>query len=665
MAFLLLPVITLRSQSLCTGSGQTPSSAINICSREPYVINAIPQCGTLNVPGCSDNFSYQDRNPIWFKLACYVSGSLGFTIFPADNMDNYDWQLFDISNRNPPDVFTDGSLFVASNYSTEPGETGASSDGLNEMICYGLYDRFSKMPQIIQGRQYLLMVSNREGTPNGFTLAVDGGTASITDPVEPRLQSAIQSCDGSRVIVKLNRPVRCNSISPDGSEFAISGGYTITSASSAACGLHPFTDTVVLTLNAPLPLGAYTITILNGTDGNTALDACLRHVPAGQQIPLVVSPPQPTLMDSIARPECSPARLRLQFKRAINCNSIAANGSDFIITGPQPVMISSISTSCNSGAPPRPSNSYYIDLVLTAPILTGGSYRITLVRGDDGTTLLDECGRETPEGGSLLFDLPDGVVADFTYDIRQSCQENLVSFLHPGGGSITNWDWNFGSTGTSTQQNPVQVFGATGKYNIRLVVSNGTCTDTATADFNMDNEVIASFDAPKVICPGDFLRVTNHTKGKVDVWTWNFGDGNNSNAHTPVSFVYPDNGLEATYTLQLIAHNSELNCNDTATQLIKVLSECQIAVPSAFTPNGDGLNDFLYPLNAAKAEGLEFRVFNRYGQVVFLTQDWTRKWDGTLNGKRLDTGVYIWMLSYTHKATKKKTFLRGTTLLLR
>jgi gliding motility-associated-like protein len=61
------------------------------------------------------------------------------------------------------------------------------------------------------------------------------------------------------------------------------------------------------------------------------------------------------------------------------------------------------------------------------------------------------------------------------------------------------------------------------------------------------------------------------------------------------------------------------------------VNNCYIVVPSAFTPNHDGLNDYLYPLNAYKATNLIFRVYNRMGGLVCETQDWTRKCDGTIS----------------------------------
>ena len=133
----------------------------------------------------------------------------------------------------------------------------------------------------------------------------------------------------------------------------------------------------------------------------------------------------------------------------------------------------------------------------------------------------------------------------------------------------------------------------------------------------------------------------------------------------PSAIQFVATGSETLYTITLIAGNTQENCRDTAKQTIRVLSNCFIAVPSAFTPNGDGLNDYLFPLNALNADNLQFSVYNRMGQLVFQTKDWTKKWDGRINGILQDTGVYAWLLSYTNHTTGEKTLQKGTTLLIR
>jgi gliding motility-associated-like protein len=169
---------------------------------------------------------------------------------------------------------------------------------------------------------------------------------------------------------------------------------------------------------------------------------------------------------------------------------------------------------------------------------------------------------------------------------------------------------------------------------------------------------------PESVCPQDTVTFINKITGPIDHWQWTFGNGNTSILQTPPTQIYPLTGLEKLYTVSLTAGNNT-GCQATATHTVKVLSACIIAVPSAFTPNNDGLNDYLYPLNAIKAENLDFKVFNRWGQLVFHSKDWTQKWDGKINGVLQATGVYIWMLDFTYRDTKQRFSLKGTSTLIR
>jgi gliding motility-associated-like protein len=88
-------------------------------------------------------------------------------------------------------------------------------------------------------------------------------------------------------------------------------------------------------------------------------------------------------------------------------------------------------------------------------------------------------------------------------------------------------------------------------------------------------------------------------------------------------------------------------------------------VPTAFTPNGDGRNDFLAPMNAVKAVDLEFRVFNRWGQLLYASSNWKQGWDGRYKGQLQPSATYVWMLRFTNRDTGKKGEQKGTAVLIR
>jgi gliding motility-associated-like protein len=662
LLFVLLTYLGVNSQP-CTTLGQNPSTAFPVCGIDTFSQSTVPYCGGTPISGPCSSDGIADYNPFWYKFTCFSAGTLGFLITPNDLNDDYDWEIFDITGHSPNDIYNNTSLFVACNWSGNKGLTGASSTGMSLQNCGGYaYPTFSEMPSLQLGHEYLLLVSHftlYTPSQNGYKLSFGGGTASITDPLLPDVSGAKSSCDATQIIVKLNKKMKCNSLAPDGSDFSISAAASvITGAAGIGCNSSFDIDSVLLTMKNPLTPGNYTVTIKNGTDGNTLLDNCDRNIPQGNNIPLVILPLEPTPMDSLIPIGCAPGSLQLVFNKNIRCNSIAANGSDFIVTGTSPVTVISAQGNCING------ESNIINVTLSGPMVSRGNYQLTLVKGSDGNTLVDECGQETPAGSTLNFTTYDTVSAAFTYRIFPGCEINTIAFDHDGRNGVNQWLWELDYSGTSDLKNPVAYFNTFGLKQITLSVSNGVCSDTVTNTISLGDELKAAFETNNLLCPEDAAAFINKSTGAITNYYWDFGDGNTSRSQTPPPLHYPILGIEKTYPVRLIVENS-IGCFDTAINNLKVLKSCYIAVPNAFTPNGDGLNDFLYPLNAYKADHLEFSVYNRIGELVFHTNDWTQKWDGRIKGNPQDSGIYVWMLKYTHHDTGIKIFQKGSTVLIR
>lgn len=659
----VLSVLIVNAQK-CTTLGQNPSTAFPVCGTSTFSQSTVPYCGGTSVPGpCSATDGLTDTNPFWYKFTCFTAGTLGFLITPNDLKDDYDWQLFDVTGRNPDDIYTDPFLFVACNWSGNTGLTGASSAGTTLVNCAGLtYPTFSSMPTLKLNHNYLLLLSHfTRYTPsqNGYALSFGGGTASITDPTPPDLQSATSSCDASFLYIRLNKKMKCASLATNGSDFTISTALaTITAATSTSCSSSFDMDSIALKLSNPLPPGNYTVTIKNGTDGNTLLDNCDRSIPVGNSLPLTILPLAPTPMDSLTTVKCAPQTLRLVFKKNIRCNTIAPDGSDFIVTGPTPVTVTGASGNCVNGV------SNIITVSLSNPIVNAGAYQIKLKVGNDGNTILDDCAQQTPAGSALNFSVKDTVSADFTYRLSAGCKIDTLQFFHDGRNGVNQWSWQLDYNGKSSLQNPVTYFNTFNTKQISLIVSNGFCNDTVTKKITLGNELKAAFETNNLLCPEDAATFIDKSIGNIISYQWDFNNGNTSVIQTPPPQNYPLFGVEKIYPIRLIVENN-IGCFDTTFQNLKVLKSCYIAVPNAFTPNGDGLNDFLYPLNAYKADNLEFKVYNRLGQLVFSTTDWTVKWDGTINGEPQDSGIFVWTLKYTNHDTGKHIFMKGSTMLVR
>ncbi|MES2374653.1 MAG: gliding motility-associated C-terminal domain-containing protein [Bacteroidota bacterium] len=671
--FLLVQMLSVKGWSqACTTLGQNPTTAFPVCGATTFVQKTVPLCSNGNVPAinCGNTKTYATANPYWYKFTCYASGTLGFVITPLNTVpEDYDWQLFDITGRDPMEVFTNSSLIVSANWAGVYGPTGASSAGPKPFGCASSptadSSTFASMPFLTVGHEYLLLISHflnvGETSEVGYNLDFSGGTASIVNPIVPTIQSAYGVCDGTRIVVKLSKKVKCSSLSADGSDFSVSGPVPISvkSALGNGCSTSFDMDSVVLSLNNILVPGTYKVTAKVGSDGNTLIDNCDNNLAVGQEASLLFVPAAPTPMDSISPVICIKDTLQLVFSKPINCSSIAADGSDFAITGPTTVNIKSAAGVCSNGV------STIIRILLTAPIRVNGNFTIRLKNGSDGNTLIDECGFVTPAGSTLPFTTKNITTADFQATVNGGCKYDTVYLTHNAYGGTTQWQWSIDGTVASTVQNPVLVSKAYGPHDVHLLVSNGLCSDTARSNFIFpDNTVKASFAVADTICPTDTLHFTDRSTANTIAWQWNFGNGVTSTLQFPAAQNYPLTGRRTNYTARLVATNN-LNCSDTAYKIFTVLASCYIAVPSAFTPNGDGLNDYLYPLNAFKADNLVFRVFNRYGQIIYESKDWTKKWDGRVNSQPQASGTYVWTLDYTNRDNGQKVALKGTTVLIR
>jgi gliding motility-associated-like protein len=660
----------------CILPGMTPDKAFPVCGSAVFHESQITNCTGPNVASKGCTIGVTSDKSFWYKFTCYQSGTLGFLISGLNKDDDYDWGIYDVTGRNPIDVFSDASLEVSVNlYGVAPPKatpfpnspTGCKAGGIGNVHCEGdatTNSPFNDMPAIIVGHEYLLMVTNwTKGSTQGYDLTFTGGTASITDPKIPALQDSRAICDGTQAVIRTNKKMKCNSLAANGSDFVLTPNVaTVIGASGFGCTTGFDVDSVILTLSNPLPPGNYTIAVKNGTDGNTIRDNCDRAIPVGESLPMIVFPQFPTPMDSVDKLGCAPDEIIVNFSkqiRFIKCNSIAANGSDFVITGTSPVAVISASGICDAnGLTP------IIKVKLSAPIQTKGTYQIRLQTGTDGNTIINECGQPTAAGTTVIFTSADTVNADFNYNIRYGCVRDTIDYFHDGRNDVNLWRWNFDGNRTSTQQNPQIVYATFGSKTAQLIVSNGTCRDTATKNIFLDNYLEAKFEAPAVVCPGDVAMFKDTSIGNVQQWLWNFGNGNTSTLKLPPSQAYAYTNAVRDVPVQLIVTNN-LGCLDTAVQLIKVPNNCFIAVPNAFTPNGDGRNDFLYPTNAYKTKDLQFRVFNRFGQLIFSSTNWQVKWDGKFKGQPADPATYVWILQYTFLDTGEKILMKGSTILLR
>lgn len=129
---------------------------------------------------------------------------------------------------------------------------------------------------------------------------------------------------------------------------------------------------------------------------------------------------------------------------------------------------------------------------------------------------------------------------------------------------------------------------------------------------------------------------------------------------TNVSPVFKG-AVEELYTIDI---KTNTGCVTVDTQLVKVIKGVDIYVPTAFTPNGDGLNELLRPTLMGVKELQYFKVYNRWGQLVFETKTKREGWNGRINGAPQTTQAVVWELQAIGVDGKTYT-QRGTSVLVR
>lgn len=285
-----------------------------------------------------------------------------------------------------------------------------------------------------------------------------------------------------------------------------------------------------------------------------------------------------------------------------------------------------------------------------------GTYKVWLVLADT-----NYC--NAPDSISLTINISDKVKASFTTDTI-SCAPYDAVFTYTGLGG-QNFLWSFGDNTTSTDKDPVHTYTNPGTYFVKLIVTDpGTCNliDSALATIVARGKPTSKFvftpNPPQSNTPVNF---TNQSFGAIR-YQWNFGDGeiiNTTKRDTAIEHAYNVGG---TYNACLIAYN-DAGCTDTscATIVAKVIPAYD--VPNAFTPNGDGINDNVN-VKGFGIKNIDWKIYNRWGTLLFQTNNLKQGWNGRVNGILQPQDVYTYILEVEFY-DGKKDLKKGDITLLR
>jgi gliding motility-associated-like protein len=321
---------------------------------------------------------------------------------------------------------------------------------------------------------------------------------------------------------------------------------TITVHPNPVAGILPSSDTVCVNENIIFSnnsVGAITYAWDFGDGGTSvAINPTYAYVAAGTYIVQLISTSPFTCSDTITTTIVVDPLPNSNFNFTIEC---VGNPTIFTDASTNAISWAWNFGDGNTSTVQNPSNMYAVS----------GTYNVTLV-----TTNIAGCTH------TIIIPVVVNDVAVAVFTNSSTCLGSSTSFTDNSSGTPISWNWDFGDGNTAITQNPSNIYGAPGVYNVELIVAAGSgCFDTIVQVITVDSVPTANFTFLDV-CSNDTTFFVSTSTGNPDVYNWNFGDGNLDNTNNP----NPNNIylVDGSYTVQLIAGYAASGCQDTITQTI-------------------------------------------------------------------------------------------------
>lgn len=301
-------------------------------------------------------------------------------------------------------------------------------------------------------------------------------------------------------------------------------------------------------------------------------------------------------------------------------------------------------------------------LVSNAPVVThsyaaAGTYRIVL-------RLIDTSYCNSPDSAEVTIRIAINVKAQFETP-PFGCAPYLAFFNNTSlGGQQYFWDFGDGSP-IDNNESPTHLYTNPGTYIIKLVVIDpSTCniTDSTLQTIIVSPKPTADFSfTPIPPQENTYTTFFNSSVGGTH-YKWLFGDGDSLvtiQRDTIVKHIYNASGV---FTVCLIAYN-DYDCTDTICKPVQSIILPLLDVPNAFTPNSDGVNDFVRVRGFGITQ-MNWKIFNRWGTLVFQSTNPNAGWNGYYRGTLQPQEVYVYVLDVTF-SDKSKYQKKGDITLLR
>jgi len=286
-----------------------------------------------------------------------------------------------------------------------------------------------------------------------------------------------------------------------------------------------------------------------------------------------------------------------------------------------------------------------------------GTYQVKMVLVD--TNFCNE-----PDSIVKQIRIASNVTARFTTP-PVGCVPYLAQFENTSLGG-QSFIWNFGDgSPLSNEVNPSHLYASTGNYQVTLTaIDAASCNISSTTSFTLRVEPVpqAGIDInPNPVPdnePVNFVNLSNNASR----YLWLFGDGASLQTFRRDTIVRHVYNVSQTFNACVVAFNPA-GCTDTACINVTVKIIPGVDVPNAFSPNGDGKNDRVF-IRGFGITKVSWRIYNRWGELVYFSNDYLQGWDGKQSGKLLPQDVYHYVLDVEF-SDGNKTIKKGDITLLR
>jgi gliding motility-associated-like protein len=210
-----------------------------------------------------------------------------------------------------------------------------------------------------------------------------------------------------------------------------------------------------------------------------------------------------------------------------------------------------------------------------------------------------------------------------------------------------------------TSQSPTATLNVAVTYRVVATDENG-CVDTSNAHTVKVHPELEAFAEPDTtIIMGDTAQIRTLLSQPVSSYQWSPA-ASLTCADCPNPGAFPVD--RTTYTLIV---KDSVGCDEkTVTVEINVIDDIRITMPDAFTPNGDDVNDLIYVRGWNIKELIYFRIYNRWGELIFETEDLQKGWDGTYKGEPQNMDSYAYVVKGVSFKDREGT-ARGSFSLIR